>query len=285
MKVMLRRSTLVLMCACIAALFFGVWGFQREQADLQVEGYLDPAQRIYYVGGHVPDSNDTFFVDLAWHSSPATLEEIDYYVQASRDAGKRLIEDGVTDFYVGVTLRRYLSPAEFEELSSALGLKVTEFAMRASFPKIDPDTRISIFGMASADHLIDPTNLDRTMEGLRFQAREKKADKIAAQRTGDAEIDWASVTDAQEFKGISIDDGDAIINGIYTFEAITDVRGYQRLLEDPRVFHVDVTATLVFEQLKTKGITWEEFVKMPNLGDYDPFWSMETLGLDKFKAK
>lgn len=42
-------------------------------------------------------------------------------------------------------------------------------------------------------------------------------------------------------------------------------------------------ATLVYEQHKEKGIRWEEFITMPNLGDYDPFWSMETIGLRKFK--
>jgi len=285
MKKTILSAKIVILGIVATAMLLGILAFQRQPTNLEVKGYLDSAQRIYYVGGVWEGTDDTFFVERAWHKSPTTRDEIDYYVQASREVGQKLLEQGENDFYVGVTFRRYLSPEEFETFASNVGAKVTHFTLRASFPNLDPKTRVTIWGRPSGDRIINPDSLGRQMDELRFQAKEKKADQVAAARSGDPDVEWIDVLETEEFKAITVADNDAVLNGVISFEALTDAKGYQQLLQDPRVFHVDVTANLVFDQLKQKGITWQEFVKTLNLGDFDPFWSMETLGLRKFQAK
>jgi hypothetical protein len=262
-----------------------ILAFQRQPSNLEVKGYLDSEQRIYYVGGIVEGTDNTFFAERAWHKSPTTREEIDYYVQASREAGQKLLAQGENDFYVGVTFRQYLSPEEFESFASSVGANVTYFTLRATFPKLDPKTRVTIWGSPSGDRIINPDSLSRQMDELRFQAREKKADQVAVARSGDPDAEWIDVLETEEFKAITVVDNDAVLNGVISFEALTDAKGYQQFLQDPRVFHVDVTANMVYDQLKDKGITWKAYVKTLNLGDFDPFWSMETLGLRKFQVK
>lgn len=285
MKKTILSAKIVVLGIVTIAMFLGILAFQRQPSNLEVKGYLDSGQKIYYVGGIVEGTNNTFFAERAWHKSPTSREEIDYYVQASREAGQKLLEQGENDFYVGVTFRRYLSPEEFETFASNVGAKVTHFTLRARFPNLDPKTRVTIWGSPSADRIINPDALNRQMDELRFQAKEKKADQVAAARSGDPDAEWIDVLETEEFKAITVADNDAVMNGVISFEALTDAKGYRQLLRDPRVFHVDVTANLVYDQIKDKGITWQEFVKTLNLGDFDPFWSMETLGLRKFQAK
>ncbi len=283
MKKTILIAKVVVLIVVATAMLLGILAFQRQPSNLQVKGYLDAEQRIYYVGGIVEGTDNTFFAERVWHKSPTTREEIDYYVQASRTAGQKLLEQGENDFYVGVTFRRYLSPEEFETFASNAGAKVTWFTLRATFPQIDPKERVTIWGSPSGDRVINPDSLSRQIDELRFQAKEKKADQVAAARSGDPDADWADVLETDEFKAITVADNDAVLNGVISFEAITDAKGYRQLLQDSRVFHVDVTANLVYDQLKAKGITRQEYMKTLNLGDFDPFWSMEELGLDKFQ--
>jgi hypothetical protein len=87
----------------------------------------------------------------------------------------------------------------------------------------------------------------------------------------------------EEFQAIEISDEDAVLNGVYTFEAETDAEGYQKLRENPLVYHIDVTATLVFQKLKEYGVKWADFAEDLDPSDYDTFWDMENIGLDKFQ--
>lgn len=285
MKKTILNAKIVVLAIVATTMLLGILAFQRQPGNLEVKGYLDPEQRIYYVGGVWEGTDNTFFVERAWHKSPTTREEIDYYVQASREAGQKLLDKGEGDFYVGVTFRHYLSPEEFETFASTVGAKVTRFTLRATFPQIAPKERVTIWGFPSKEKIINHDTLNQQLDELRFQAREKKADQVAVARSGDPDAEWVDVLETEEFKAITVADNDAVLNGVISFEALTDAKGYQQLLQDPRVFHVDVTANLVYDQLKGKGITWKEYVKTLNLGDFDPFWSMETIGLRKFQVK
>lgn len=283
-KKIIDEKVLVLVIVT-SVILLGILAFQRQPSNLQVEGYLDSEQKINYIGGVWEGTENTFFAERAWHKSPTTREEIDYYVKASREAGEKLLAQGENDFYVGVTFRRYLSPEEFETFTSNVGVKVTHFTLRATFPNLDPKTRVTIWGSPSGEKIIDPDTLSRKMDELRFQAKEKKADQVAAAQTGDLDVEWMDVLESEEFKAITVEDSDTVLNGVISFEAVVDADGYRQLLQDPRVFHVDVTANLIYDQLKGKGITWKEYVKTLNLGDFDTFWSMETIGLHKFQVK
>lgn len=282
MKKAFHKKSVLIVFIVVVSSFLGLFAFQRGTDDITINGYLDPAQRIKYAGGTVPGSDNIYFVELLWHSSPTTKDAIDYYVQASHDVGQELLDSGVNKFYLGVTLRDYIPAEEFEGFVSQLDVDVKEFGLRATFPD-DPKDRYTVSGRPVGEHIIDPERLQSFAEGLKSQARVKKADKIAVERTNDPETSWADVLEPEEFKSISVPDDAVVINGVYTFEAVTDADGYRRLLADPHVYHIDVTATLVYQQLKDQGVKWADFIQVPNLGDYDPFWAMETIGLDKFR--
>lgn len=284
MNSILRKPRSLILLGLLGVVIMGLVAFQRSPNTVQVEGYLDPEQKIYYVAGEMPDSPaGFFFVEPNWHSSPTTIEDIEYYVQASHDVGQQLLDEGVQDFYVGVTLRNYMAPDDLDELASNLGLKVTDFVLRATYPNFEFEPPLSIFGAPVAGKILKSDTRDSILQTLRNAAREKKADRIAAQRTGELDADWADTLEPEEFKAITVSENDYVLNGVFTFEAVTNREGYQRLLQDQRVYHVDVTATLVYQQLKELGVGWEEFIARPNLGDYDPFAYMEFMGLEKFK--
>lgn len=270
---------------CVAT---GIWIFQRLPANIHVQGYLDQEQRIAYVGGLDSDSNNVFYVQPLWRHNSVTREEIEHYVQTSHEVGQKLLRDGVKDFYLGVTFHQYMSVADFETFTSRMGTQVTHFRLRCTYPHLDPNDRVTIDGVPSGDKLVDPTQLKRAMDELyvqakkKKQAQEKQAERIAAQQTGKP-VASADGSQATLPNAIWLADGDAVLNGVYAFETVTDAEGYQRLLHDPHVYHIDVTATLVYQQIKDKGVRWQDFVSIPNLGDYDPFWNMESIGLDTFK--
>lgn len=269
----------------LVALVLGIVAFQGTPTPIRVEGYLDAGHRLYYAGGIVPDSDKTFFVEPTWHGNNTSLSDIEYYVQASHAVGQQLLEQGVNQFYVGVTFRRYLSPSEFEAFATQTGVEVKNYMLRATFPRIDPDSRVGMYGAPSGGRIINPESLQRALESHRSRARTKLADKIAAARSGNPHADAADVLDPAEVAALQVVDSDAVINGVFTFEAVTDAQGYWKLLNDPRVYHIDVTATLVYQQIKDRGITWDQFVREPNLGDYDPFYVMESIGLAQFESK
>jgi len=122
-------------------------------------------------------------------------------------------------------------------------------------------------------------------DNLQSSARNLKADRIAAQRTGDPDAEGSEELSKDEFKNIPVGENDVLLNGIYTFEAVTDAAGYRKIRNDPRVYHVDVTATWVYQEIKDK-ITWDKFFgEAFNLTGYNTFWYMEDMGLDKFLFK
>lgn len=266
-------------------LVVGVLNFQQAQSDIKVEGFLDAAQKISYGGGTVADSYKQYYAVARWHGNHVSREEIDYYVTSSNQAGQELIKQGVKKFYVGVTFRRYLSPEEFEQLVKDTGVESKKYILRATFPKIDPKVRVGLFGRSRADLIIDPKAIERAQKSLRQQAHERKADQIAAAKKSGPEDDedWQDVLTDEEFKAIEIAEDDAVLNGVFTFEAVTDIEGYQKLRANPLVYHVDVTAVLVFQQLKEHGVKWADYVDDLDLSDPDPFVNMERIGLDEFR--
>ena len=88
-----------------------------------------------------------------------------------------------------------------------------------------------------------------------------------------------------EIKAITADDSDYVLNGVYAFAGIVDAKGYRRLLKDKRVYNVDVTANVVYQQLKGGGLSWDHFAERVQLIGYVIFWDMENMGLNKFKAE
>ncbi|MDL1897569.1 hypothetical protein FBQ82_14990 [Anaerolineae bacterium CFX7] len=268
-------------------LVLGVISFQQTQSDIRVEGFLDAGHKISYGGGTIADTQGQYYAIPRWHDNQISKEEIDAYVEASNKAGDALVQQGIKKFYVGVTFRRYLSPEEFELLVKETGVKAKNYMLRATFPKIAPKERVGMFGRAAENSVINPKALERAKSELMHQARELKADQIARAKKSDPQEDedWQDVLTQEEFKAIEISEENAVLNGVFTFEAETDAEGYQRLRKHALVYHVDVTAVLVFQQLKDYRVKWVDFVDDLDLSDYDTFWDMENIGLDKFRAK
>ncbi len=279
------RISAVLVLAML--LVGGILGFQQTPPDLKVEGFFGDQKKIPYFGGTVAKTPGFYYAIPGWHGHGVTREEIDAYVAASNAAAQDLLRQGVKKFYVGVTFRRYLSPAEFESLVRETRVDAKHYVLRATFPKIDPTEKVSLFGSSEAGNLISPEKLKRAQESLHYQARELRANKIADAKKSDPndDEDWQDVLTNDEFKAIDVAEDDAALNGVYTFSGVTDARGYERLRAHPLVYHVDVTANLVFQQLKEKGVKWSDFAEDLDLSDYDTFWDMEVIGLDKFQAK
>lgn len=285
-QILSRTPYKVVSLAVLAALLVLVsLSFQQTPPDLYVEGFLDPEQTISYGGGTIAETQGHYYAIPRWHDNQISRDEIDAYVNASRQAGDALIRQGVKKFYVGVTFRQYLSPEEFERLVKETGVIAKNYMLRATFPTIDPTEKVTFFGKAAEGTVIHPKALEQAKSGLPHHARELKADQLAATRTNSPQEDedWQDVLSDEEFQAIEISDADAVLNGVFTFEAETDAEGYQKLHENPLVYHVDVTATLVFQKLKAYGVKWADFAEDVDLSDYDTFWDMESIGLDKFQ--
>ncbi|MDL1897352.1 hypothetical protein FBQ82_13890, partial [Anaerolineae bacterium CFX7] len=148
-----------------------ILGFQQTPPDLKVEGFFGDQKKIPYFGGTVAKTPGYYYAIPGWHGNGVTLEEIDAYVAASNAAARDLIRQGVKKFYVGVSFRRYLSPAEFESLVKETGVDAKHYVLRATFPKIDPTEKVSLFGSPNAGSLISPEKVKRAQESLHYQAR------------------------------------------------------------------------------------------------------------------
>jgi len=85
------------------------------------------------------------------------------------------------------------------------------------------------------------------------------------------------------------ENGNAQIGGVFQVQALIEPNAYQKLLEDARVFMVDVTATLAYHELVSRKLTtmsWTEYTNRVQLGiTNEPFWHMEKLGLVKFASQ
>lgn len=265
----------------------GLLAFQR--GPVGVEGYLDDEKMIWYTGGQGREDPDNVGVVINWRhgeADPAIVKErMEHYVKVSNKLGKQLLKQNVNQFYVGVVFRDYVSPADFEQIVAETGMQVRNYALRGTLPGVDPSVRWSFFGGPSDGKLIDPKGLEKLQNALQSDVRNRKADQIAVQRTGDPDAEGSEELSKDEFKNISVGENDAVLNGIYTFEATTDAEGYRKIRQHPRVYHVDVTATWAYEQVKDQ-ISWEKFFDgVFNLGGYNTFGDMEKMGLDKFQAK
>jgi len=271
----------------VVLLIAGLLAFQRS--PVRVEGYLDDEKMIGYTGGQGREDPDNVGVAINWRhgeADPAIVQErMEHYVQVSRKLGKELLQSNVNRFYVGVVFRDYFSPQDFEQFVAETGIQVRNYALRGALPGVDPSVRWSFFGGPSNGKLVDPKGLEKIRDNLQRSARNLKADRIAAQRTGDPDAEGMDELSKDEFKSIPVGENDVVLNGIYTFEAVTDAEGYRKIRQHPRVYHVDITATWVYEQVKDQ-ISWEKFFDgVFNLGGYNTFGDMERMGLDKFKAK
>lgn len=268
-------------------LLVGLLAFQR--GPVIVEGYLDDEKMIWYSGGQGREDSDNVGVAVNWRHGESDLvnvkERIEHYVQVSNKVGKQMLKQNVNQFYVGVVFRDYVSPVDFEQIVAETGMQVQNFEVRGTLPGVDDTVRHTFFGGPSGNTSIDPHALDNAKEQLKYHARNIIADRIAAQRTGDPDAEGMEELSKDEFKSISVGENDVVLNGIYTFEAVTDAEGYRKLRQDPRVYHVDVTATWAYEQVRDQ-ITWEKFFGGAfNLTGYNTFWYMENMGLDQFQSK
>lgn len=271
----------------VILLIAGLLAFQRS--PVRVEGYLDDEKMIWYTGGQGREDPDNVGVAINWdhgETDPTRLDErMKHYVQVSNKLGKQLLKQNVNQFYVGVVFRDYVSLADFEQIVAETGMQVRNYALRGTLPGIDPSVRWSFFGGPSDGKLVDPKGLEKVRDNLQSSARNLKADRIAAQRTGDPDAEGSEELSVDEFKNISVGENDAVLNGVYTFEAVTDAEGYRKIRQHPRVYHVDVTATWAYQQVKDQ-ITWKKFFDgVFNLGGYNTFSDMERMGLENFKEK
>ncbi|MBI4762590.1 MAG: hypothetical protein HY780_15410 [Chloroflexi bacterium] len=277
----MRTITILLLAVAVA----GLIAFQKGSRT-SVEGYLDKEQKILYTGGLLPESADSWHTSVYWRRAYPTQADIDYYVATSRQVGKQLLDEGVGQFYVGVTLRDYLPLDKFDQFANELGIEVKDFDVRATFPSLDPGERITFFGgPASNGKLNDPTAIEYIKSSLKRQVREKKADKLAVKKTGNPDAEAMEELEPDEIKAVTVDDSEYVLNGAYAIAGVVDAKGYRRLLKDKRVYNVDVTATVVYQRLKGGGMSWKDFADKVQLIGYVIFWDMENMGLDKFQAK
>ena len=265
--------------------FAGLLAFQRN--PVSVEGYLDEERTIRYVGGQGREDPDNTGVAINWQqgeTDPTKIQaKMEHYVEASRKVGKELLKKGVKRFYLGVVFRRYVAPEEFVQIVRETDMQVQNYAVRGTLPEIDPTMRYSFFGGPSEHALIETRAIENALAQMKHSAKESKADKLAAQRTGNPDAEGDEEFTPEEIRDIPLNENDVVLNGVYTFEAITDAEGYRKIRNHPAVYHVDVTATYVYEQIKDR-VSWENFFERAfNLTGYHTFWDMENIGLDKFQ--
>ena len=178
-------------------------------------------------------------------------EALRHYAEASRVRGQELIDSGVTELYVWVTFRYPLDLSVFEDIVKQSGLDVKRYTIRALGQKGD---RIGISGGPLDGVLFPPPLLDRALESI------------------------------QEHEN-----GQAELKGVFEVTGVISAEGYQKLIQDPRVFLVDVTGSLVYHHPAYKNrvrMDWKEFIASFQIGSGPgaPFWYMEDFGLEKFVA-
>jgi hypothetical protein len=267
-----------------AATIAGFIGFQKGSRTT-VEGYLDAEQKISYAGGLLADTADNWHTTLNWSGNYPTQETIDHYVETSRQVGRQLLDEGVDQFFVGVTLRNYIPLEEFDQFADEMGVQVKDTYIRGTFPTLDPTEKFTFAGVPPSGKFNDAETIQRLKADLKSHARELKADKLAVKKTGNPDADAMEELEPEEIKAITVDDSDFVLNGIYAFAGAVDAKGYRRLLKDKRVYNVDVTATVVYQRLKGGGMSWKDFADKVQLIGYVIFWDMEKMGLAKFQTE
>lgn len=182
---------------------------------------------------------------------PSRPETLCHYAEASRIRGEALIASGATELYVWITFRRPLDIRTFEALVQQSGLDVRRYFIRVRGRNGD---RVTISGSPDGGILIPPEHLNRAMEGI--QAHENHQ---------------------------------AELQGIFEVSGVIRAEGYRKLVQDPRVFLVDVTGSLIYRnpafQNKTR-MDWKTFTTQFQIegGPGSPFWYMEDFGLEQFTS-
>lgn len=274
----------------IAILFVGMVavagfiGFQKGSRTT-VEGYLDAEQKISYAGGLLADTADDWHTTVNWRRAYPTRADLEYYVGSSRQAGKQLLDDGIDQFVVGVTLRNYIPMEEFDQFADEMGVQVKDAYICGTFPAIAPDETITFAGVPASGKFNDPEIIQYMKARLKSYARDFQADKLAVEKTGNPDADPMEELEPDEVKAITVDESQLVLNGVYDFVGIVDAQGYRRLLKDKRVYNVDVTATVVYQRLKDGGMSWKDFADKVQLIGYTTFADMEHMGLDKFQGE
>lgn len=173
-------------------------------------------------------------------------ESLVHYVEASHIQGQKLISSGVKELYVWVTFRRPMNIDAFEALMKQNGLAVKRYTLRVIGQKGD---RIGISGGPEQDRLVPADQIDSAMNAIQGH-----------------------------------ENNQAQLQGVFEVVGVVSAEGYQALIDDPRVFLVDVTGTLIYHdqnfQRKTQ-MNWKEFVDRFQIdgGPGGPFWYVEDFGL------
>jgi hypothetical protein len=280
-KIPVRLGAILLVAVIAVA---GFIGFQKGSRTT-VEGYLDAEQKIAYAGGLLADTADNWHTTVNWSGNYPTQADLEYYVSTSRQVGKQLLDEGVDQFVVGVTLRHYIPLEEFDQFANEMGVQVKGSYISGTFPTLDPKEKLTFAGVPASGKFNDVETIQRLKADLKSHARELKADKLAVKKTGNPDADPMEELEPDEIKAITVDDSEYVLNGVYAFSGIVDAKGYHRLLKDKRVYNVDVTANVVYQRLKAGGLSWDHFADKVQLIGYKTFADMERIGLDKFQAK
>lgn len=178
-------------------------------------------------------------------------EALRHYAEASRARGQELIESGVKELYVVVTFRYPLDLSVFEDIVKQSELEVKRYMIRVLGQKGD---RIGISGGPLDGVLLPSFLLQRAMESI------------------------------QEHEN-----GQAELQGVFEVTGVISAEGYRKLIQDPRVYMVDVTGSLVYHHPAFQSrvrMDWKEFIATFQIdsGPGAPFGYMEDFGLEKFAA-
>ena len=175
-------------------------------------------------------------------------QSLQAYASASQSKGQSLVASGVGQLYVWITFRQPLEINSFESLARRDNLQVKRYSLRAMGQK---GTRITISGGPDDGSIVPSARLDSAMNDI--QVHESKQ---------------------------------AQLKGVYEAVGVISATDYQELLRDPRVFMIDVTGTLIYNdpgfQNKTH-MSWDEFTAKFQIdgGPGGPYWYVEDYGLGK----
>jgi hypothetical protein len=185
MKTVMRIITLLLFAAIGIA---GLIGFQKGSRTT-VEGYLDAEQKISYAGGLLADTADDWHTTVNWRRAYPTQADLEYYVATSREVGKQLLDEGVEQFFVGVTLRNYIPLEGFDQFADEMGIQVKGGYISGTFPTLDPKEKLTFAGVPASGKFNDAETIQRLKADLKSHARELKADKLAVKKTGNLDAE------------------------------------------------------------------------------------------------
>lgn len=223
---------------------------QPESTTPIVQDYLDPARTILYIG-NIDDRGSPFAVVMY---EPHHPEDLRYYARISRQRGEMLLQAGVQELYVWVTFRHPLDPSVFAEWVKQNRFCVRQYNLRLMGRTGDRITgsafSLGKAGCASPEDLLGAHPFAHGMRHV--QEREN---------------------------------GQAKLLGIYDVKGTIQAEAYRRILQDPRVFLVDVTGSLVYRHPSFQAqvrMSWEDFASRFQINGPSFFWHMEDFGLEPF---